>query len=96
MKHYTEATIERALAEIREGKSINSVSIKYGISRTLINNRLKEREGGETVKKRGRNTVFEKDVEKQIAEAVKTMAEAGFGPTIQKLQAKPMTLLLPL
>ena len=82
VKHYTKAGIEKAVAEVQQGQSLNSVAIKYGVSRTLLKNRLKDQ-----VKKQGRKTVFPMHEEEKMASAVKKMAEAGFGPTIQELQS---------
>lgn len=83
VKHYTKPVIEKALSEVQQGQSLNSVAINYGVSRTLLRNRLKKNQ----VKKQGRKTVFPMNEEEKMASAVKKMAEAGFGPTIQELQS---------
>ena len=65
-KLYMEASIEQAMKEVNDGKSIQNIVKKYHMSRCLLDKRLKVDAGSVVLKKRGHNTVLSSNIENNL------------------------------
>ncbi|KAG0713046.1 hypothetical protein GWK47_017093 [Chionoecetes opilio] len=87
VKLYTETSIQVAIEEVNAGASVRSTAKKYHISTSMVRKRCLLNKGLLEMKSRGRKTILSMHLEQKLASYIKRMAELGFGPTKQELQA---------
>ena len=49
LKTWTESDLARAIAETKQGKSVNSVALKYGMDEGTLHYRIKKENNGELI-----------------------------------------------
>ena len=85
LKTWTESDLARAIAETKQGKSVNSVAIKYGMDEGTLRYCIKKENNGELITISGRKPVMGADTEQTLAKCIGTLCEIGFSPSVQEL-----------
>ena len=78
--------MEKALGEVRSGKSIRGTAAKYGMAESYIRHRLKQLISGDPVNAPGRPTSLKKNEEEQLARCIGTLCKLGFSPTREHIK----------
>lgn len=85
-KLYTEASIQVAIEEVKNGASVRSTAKKYHISVSMLRKRCLQSQGLVQLGKRGRKPRLSAATEEKLATCIRQMAGLGFGPTLEELK----------
>lgn len=80
---WTEGQLQEAMRLDSEGRSVKSVSNQFGIPRTTLRNRMKNKKMSNP--SMGTKTVFTKEQEKLLAARVLDLANVFYGITLTEL-----------
>ena len=75
LKTWTESDLARAIAETKQGKSVNSVAIKYGMDEGTLRYRIKKENNGELITRSGRKPVMDADTEQTLVKSLEPFAK---------------------
>ncbi|XP_054267225.1 jerky protein homolog-like [Macrosteles quadrilineatus] len=81
---WTQGELQAALTEVAEGKSVNSVALKYQIPRSTLRDRLKNNKTSSP--SMGRHSCFSQEQEAELAKRVIGFANLFYGITITDLR----------
>lgn len=85
-KLYTEASIQVAIEEVKNGASVRSTAKKYHISVSMLRKRCLQSQGLVQLGERGRKPRLSAATEEKLATCIRQMAGLGFGPTLEELK----------
>ena len=86
-KNWTQEDLQKAIAEVRHGKTIKGSARKYGMSEAMIHYKMKKSLSGKMEDKQpGRPTTLSKEEETQLALCIRTTCRVGFSPTKEQIK----------
>ena len=80
-KQWTEDDLEKALSEVASGKSNVYAAKKYGMSESILRNRMKMEQAGKKLIGSGRRPVLSQQEEFHLSKCIGSMCRLGFSPT---------------
>ena len=80
---WQEKVVERALHEVRNGGTLKSAARKY----RMLNGTLKMEKWGKEMTGSGRKTALTVEEEKDLAECIAVLSEAGFSHSVDKIKS---------
>ena len=84
-KAWSEDDMEKALALVRCGASVNSTAKKYGMDEKTLRYRIKKINDGHILTGSGRKPIFDNDTETLLAHCIDTLCKIGFSPTMNEI-----------
>lgn len=87
-KQWTEQDMIDALHYLKStpGASIRGTAARFGLGESTLRFRISKEKANEELGKAGRKTVFNKEIESELADCIAVLCSCGFSPSMEEIR----------